>query len=526
MTLASRLAFVALLSTSVLLVGCGDESSDGHSHGGDEHSHSATQTAEEHDHGSGVTMTVWSERVEIFAEYPTMVAGETSAPWAVHVTRLNGSRPLTEGVLTLRFRRPDGAAYVHTVEGPPEPGIFIPQPSIPEPGTFRLFMIVDGAQVQDTIEVGNVTVYESASAAPAPETNAAEISYPKEQQWETSFGIAEARERSIQRSVEATGTIEPVAGQFAKVSAPVSGLTSPRENLDMPVPGDRVRQGQTIATLSPSGGAGSYADLKGRVERLEREVRRAERLVAAEAIPRKRLVEARHDLTLARAALESMGGGGTASQPTSSSSESSTSGAGFNYNLKAPISGRVQERHLAPGSRVEVGTVLYTIIDPSRVWIRLRVPAEYASVTAQATGAVFTVEGSDRMHQASRVVSTRASIDPDTRTLPVRLEAPNPTGALKIGMMADAQLLLEDVQSGVAIPNEAIQTEDGQPVAYVQTGGESFERRPLQLGPTDGEHTLVERGVRAGEHVVTTGAYQVYLASLNSSQMAGHGHPH
>jgi RND family efflux transporter MFP subunit len=461
---------------------------------------------------------VWSERVEIFTEHPAMVAGQESTPWAVHVTRLDGSRPLTEGTLTLRFRRPDGAAYVHTVEGPPTPGIFTPQPTIPETGTFRLFMIVASPQVQDTVEVGDLTVYESASEAPAHGDESAEISYPKEQQWETEFEVAEAQERSLQRSIESSGTIEPVAGQFAKVSAPVSGLTPARANLDMPAPGDRVREGQTIATLSPSGGEGSYADLKGRVERLEREVQRAERLVEAEAIPRKRLVEARHDLDLARAALESMGGGTAAGETAADD--------GFTYRLKAPIRGRVQERHLAPGSRVEVGMVLYTIVDPSRVWIRLRVPAQYASVAAQATGAVFTVEGSDRTHEASRVVSTGAAIDTDTRTLPVRLEAPNPTGALKIGMMADARLLLDDAQSGVTIPNEAIQTEDGQPVAYVQTGGESFERRPLQLGPTDGKYTLVERGVQAGEPVVTTGAYQVYLASLNSSQMAGHGHPH
>jgi RND family efflux transporter MFP subunit len=302
---------------------------------------------------------------------------------------------------------------------------------------------------------------------------------------------------------------------LAQVSAPVSGLVSARANLDMPAPGDRVQEGQTLARLSPSGGDGSYAALKGRVERLEREVQRAERLVDAEAIPRKRLVEARHDLTLARSALESMGGTGAASADD-----------GFTYRLNAPISGRVQERHLAPGSRVDVGTTLYTIVDPSRVWVRLRVPAEHAAAADRAAGAVFTAEGSNRRHEASRVVSTGAAIDPDTRTLPVRLEAPNPTGALKIGMMVDARLLLDDSQSGVALPNEALQTEDGRPVAYVQTGGESFERRPLELGPTDGQYTLVERGVQAGEHVVTNGAYQVYLASLNSSQMAGHGHPH
>ena len=515
MTLPSRLALATLLSTSALFLGCGDPASDGHSHGDDAHDHAA---AEPHDgHGSGMTATVWSDAVEVFAEHPPMIAEKTSAPWAVHVTRLDGYRPLTNGTLTLRFRRPDGAAYVHTVEGPPEPGLFTPQPTIPETGTFRFFVIVEGPQVQDTIEVGDLTVYKSA-AAPAPEDGSAEISYAKEQQWKTAFGVAAAEERSIQRSIEAPGTIEPVPGQFARVSAPVSGLTPARANLNMPAPGDRVREGQTLAILSPSGGEGSYADLKGRVERLEREVRRAERLVEAEAIPQKRLVEARHDLNLARAALQSMGGNSAAGKTSADD--------GFNYHLKAPISGRVQERHLAPGSRVEVGTVLYTIVDPSRVWIRLRVPAEHAAAADRATGAVFTVEGSDTTHETSRVVSTGAAIDTDTRTLPVRLEASNPNGALKIGMMADARLLLEDTQSGVAIPNEAIQTEDGRPVAYVQTGGESFERRSLELGPTDGQYTLVERGVQAGEHVVTAGAYQVYLASLGSSETAGHGHPH
>ena len=503
---------IILLSTFALLVaGCGGQSTQ------------ETATSEETSLPSQA-VTAWSSETELFYEHPLMVAGRKSGPWAIHVTQLDGFRPMREGSLTLRFRRPDGAAYVHTSDAPSRPGIFTPRPKIPEAGTFRLFMIMEGPQVQDTIEVGDLTVYESASETPTPDESAAEISYLKEQQWETAFGVAEARERSIRQSIEAPGTIEPVAGQFAKVSAPVSGLTPARANLDMPAPGDRVREGQTLATLSPSGGEGSYADLKGRVERLEREVQRAERLVEAEAIPRKRLVEARHDLNLARAALESMGGSG--GQLASTSSEASTSGAGFNYNLKAPISGRVQERHLAPGSRVEVGTVLYTIVDPSRVWIRLRVPAEHAAAASQATGAVFTVEGSDTAYETSRVVSSGATIDTDTRTVPVRLEAPNPTGALKIGMMADARLLLEETQTGTAIPNEAIQTEDGQPVAYVETGGESFERRSLELGPTDGQYTLVEQGVQAGEHVVTAGAFQVYLASLGSSETAGHGHAH
>lgn len=503
--------FLPVILITLVLAGCGSPSPD---------------SSAEHEHAEDATVstTAWSDEAELFFERPPMVAGRKSAPWAIHVTRFDGYRPLTEGALTLRFRRPDGAAYVHELDAPSEPGLFTPQPTIPEAGPFRLFMIVEGAQLRDTIEVGDLTVYETASDAPAPEAGEAEISYLKEQQWDTELGIARARTRSVQQSIEASGTVEPVPGQFARVSAPVSGLTPAEANREMPVPGETVRKGDVLGLLSPSGGDGSYADLKGRVERLRREVQRAERLVEAEAIPEKRLVEARHDLELARAALQSMGESeGAASAQASSPSEMEP---GFNYRLRAPIGGQIHERHLAPGRRVEVGDVLYTVVDPSRVQVRVRVPAEHAPDLQSVSEGLFTVEGRETLHRAGRVVSTGAAMDADTRTIPVRLEVSNPDGHLKIGMMADARLLLDETETGVTIPNEAIQTEDGEPVAYVQTGGESFERRPLQLGPTDGEHTLVERGVQAGEHVVTAGAYQVYLASLGSSETAGHGHTH
>ncbi len=56
--------------------------------------------------------------------------------------------------------------------------------------------------------------------------------------------------------------------------------------------------------------------------------------------------------------------------------------------------------------------------------------------------------------------------------------------------------------------------------------GAAGVRRVLTLGPSDGEWTLVASGIRSGERVVTEGAYQVRLASLNASEIADHGHPH
>jgi hypothetical protein len=82
-----------------------------------------------------------------------------------------------------------------------------------------------------------------------------------------------------------------------------------------------------------------------------------------------------------------------------------------------------------------------------------------------------------------------------------------------------------EVERGVAIPESAVLDENGTPVAYVQTGGESFERRVLTEGASDGAFVLARGGVSAGEWVVVTGAYQVRLAGLSGNEFAG-GHAH
>ena len=493
---------VFLLIVSGTLVGCGGETA---------------APADEHGHAHGGTaVTLWTDAAELFYEYPPLVAGEQSAPWVIHVTRLSDFSPVTEGTLTLAFRGPDGTVFTTRSETPVRPGLYTPAPQLPRPGLYDLVIDVGGPDLEDRVRAGQVEVYPGADAVPhAEDVDDAEsdggISFLKEQQWSIDFAVAAAAPRDIAATIEVSGAIAPAAGLVAEVAAPVSGLAQARANLRAPAPGERVRAGQTLVVLSPTSQDNSYARAKADIERLEREVERLTRLYEAEAVPEVRLVEARHDLEVARAAFEALGG---------------TTGGGYTYTVQAPISGVVQARPFTPGQRVEVGETLFEIVNPDQVWLRLQVPALHASAVGATEGASFSVEGSPRRYRTERVVSTGSAIDPQTRTLPVVLAVDNADGSLKIGQFATARLGIGGARSGVAIPNAAILNEDGLPVAYVQTGGETFERRVLTLGPTDGVHTIVERGVEAGEHVVTEGAYQVYLASLNTSEISDHGHPH
>lgn len=492
-SLRSGLALLIL----AMVAGCGE---------GEETAHEEA----EHDHAEGVAVTVWTEKSELFFEYPTLIAGEPGGPWAVHVTRLEGFDPVTEGVLTLAFRAPDGTVYTTRSEAPVRAGIFSPAPTLPHPGTYELVVDVASSQLSDRIPAGTVQVYADEEDAHIHESHPDGISFLKEQQWVIDFDVVPVDSQQVMRSVEASGEIVPAADRVVEVSAPVSGLARAGMNRGTPAEGERVGAGRALAILSPATGDDTYARAKSDIERLSREVERLGRLFEAEAIPEKRLIDARHELEVARTVLETLGG----------------TERGYDYVIRSPISGVVQRRHFTPGEYVGPGELLFEIVNMNVVWLRVHLPAQHTMLANAAGGATFTVEGSMRRFRPSALVSTGSALDPETRTLPVTYAVDNGDGNLRLGMFARVMLDVGSRVGGVAIPADAVQSEDGVPVAYVQVGGETFQRRPLILGPSDGVYTIVEQGVSAGERVVTRGAYEVYLASLNTEEVGGHGHPH
>jgi membrane fusion protein, heavy metal efflux system len=243
---------------------------------------------------------------------------------------------------------------------------------------------------------------------------------------------------------------------------------------------------------------------------MERETTRAQRLFDAGAIPAKRLEEARHELSVARAEARSMGGGPDAD---------------YRYRVRAPISGFVTERGFVPGGRVEAGAPLFSIVDPATLWLRVRLPAAEASRLAPGARASFTLEGDERTHTATRLVSVGTVVDPQTRTVPIVFAVANPGGTLRVGQFGRASVPVGGTVRGVAIPTAAILDDGGIPVAYVQSSGETFQQRRLRVGENDGTMTEVLEGIRPGEMVVTRGAYQVRLASMSNTPMSG-GHAH
>ncbi len=448
-------------------------------------------------------------------EHPALIVGAPDK-FAVHLTDVTDFAPLRSGKITLRFvPRSGGAPVVVTQDVPRAPGIYGPAPAFTAPGIYDLTLLVESPQARDSIMVPALRVYANAEEAPKEEGGAESgISFLKEQQWKTDgFGTAFAKRGSIVESFEASGQIIPAAGRMAEVAAPIGGLIDAGGVAQSPSPGQRVGRGQVLALLTPSLGEGgaSYAEARARLREAQDEHERATRLFAAEAIPQRRVHEAEIRLQAAREALGGLGGGALT--------------AGGKIAIRAPIGGVVTARSITPGSRVDAGAPLFTIIDPSIVWLTVNVPAASAPLVSRASGATFQLEGLPREFRARRSVSIGSIIDSLSRTVPVIYEIANADGTIRVGANASVSVGTGRRADGVVVPSSAILDENGRPIAYVQPAGETFEKRELTVGGTEGGLTLVLSGIKVGERVVTGAPYQVRLASLSTAVPAeGHGH--
>lgn len=193
--------------------------------------------------------------------------------------------------------------------------------------------------------------------------------------------------------------------------------------------------------------------------------------------------------------------------------------------VTAPISGVVSVIHTAAGDRVEKGRKLFDLIDTGSLWVEARVYEPDVPKLHDKISALIEIPETAVTLESRRLVSLGGTLDTVSRTTSAAFEVDNANGALKIGSTVKVHIRSGKSIKGPVVPVSALVDEDGKMVAYVQAEGEAFERRELKLGVREGNRVQVLEGIKAGERLVTEGAYSIRLASL-SSQLPAHGHAH
>ena len=113
-------------------------------------------------------------------------------------------------------------------------------------------------------------------------------------------------------------------------------------------------------------------------------------------------------------------------------------------------------------------------------------------------------------------------LDKDTRTIAARIEVANADGRLKPEMFATATIEAgSDKRDVISLPDAAVVLLEGQPTVFVYEQG-AYEARQVEPGERIGGRTVLKSGVKAGDRVVTSGAYALKARKLKSQ--LGHGH--
>lgn len=181
-------------------------------------------------------------------------------------------------------------------------------------------------------------------------------------------------------------------------------------------------------------------------------------------------------------------------------------------SVEAPFQGVLDERPVEVGSTVSPGSPVATMVDLRPVKISAGVPERYADDVALGDSATVTVSSLDDATFRGTLSYVGASVNEESRTLPVEVELPNLEGRLKPQMVADVAMVRERWSDALVVPQDAVlRTADGFAVyVIVETDGDTVaRRRPVELGPRESDEVLVESGLEAGDRLVIIGQQQL-----------------
>jgi Cu(I)/Ag(I) efflux system membrane fusion protein len=193
--------------------------------------------------------------------------------------------------------------------------------------------------------------------------------------------------------------------------------------------------------------------------------------------------------------------------------------------LHSPASGVVTRKDVVEGMKLDAGAMPYEIVDLSVVWVLADVYESELRLVKEGMAASLTLAAFPNREFKGKVVFLDPLLDPQTRTVKVRITVPNPTGELRPEMFGEV-VLLSSPHEANTIPLDAVIDSGTEKIAFVAVGEGKFEPRALKLGQNDGTRVEVMSGLSLGERVVTRANFLIdsesrLRASLSSVGAGG-----
>ena len=484
-----------------------NQNQNAHVHGPNGHTHGPSR--------SRTDQTIWTDKSELFVEYPVLVIGKPSR-FAAHFTILDGHKPVETGSVKVTLKNTNHKQTI-IAERPSSSGIFKPTLTPEKSGVYTLVFQVNTPTFQDEIRIKNVQVYNSVKEANKANKNSGNdsgISFLKEQAWKMEFQTVKAKTQPVYDVINTSGVWKTSPANRKQIVSTAKGIVT--FNSVQLTNGMLVKQGQVLMTvnsrsLTTNNIHAQIQKAKADFTAAEKEYNRKKTLFTKRIIAKSKFEAVEKQYQISKTNYETL-----------------TSGySSVGKQIKAPFNGVLQTTSAKNGDFVNEGDPLFTVAKVNSSLLETYVNPSYYSYLDNIENIWFQTKPdvwSSLQDTKGNIQSVDHSVDKRHPLLSVYVETNAPVEQPN-GGFTEVQIAIGNQVPSVVIPKNALLEDYGQYSVIVQTSGEQFERRMVSVGRQNGALVEITRGLESGEVVVTTGAYQVKMASM-SGQAPAHGHAH
>jgi RND family efflux transporter MFP subunit len=327
------------------------------------------------------------------------------------------------------------------------------------------------------------------------------ISFTEEQQAKVEFAVESPGIEFFGQVIKTVGRIESSQADETILPAKTSGIIRFDENI---AEGQAVYAGRKLFTISGSGMAEKNVNLQfieaqANFRKAEADYKRAQELLKDKIVSNKEFLEIKNTYETAKAVYDNL----------------NKSFSADGQQISGSTSGFIKQLFVSNGQYVEVGQPLASISKNKSLFLKADVQMKYAHLLPAIVSANIRAMNNSRICSLpelnGQVLSYGKSVNEDNYMLSVTFRIDN-RGDFIPGSFVEIYIKTQSNKQVMTIPSTSITEEQGIYFVYVQHDPESFEKREVQIGTTDGIKTEILSGLNPDEKVVSKGAISVKVA--------------
>lgn len=299
----------------------------------------------------------------------------------------------------------------------------------------------------------------------------------------------------------AAATVNAIPSCYAEIAAPVSG----RVVKSFVRLGQQVQAGTPLFQVTSSDFTEmcrACLDAQREMEQSGRALQRARRLLDNKMGTAREVEEAETAFELSSRAFEN-----AAASLRVYGTDPSSITLGEPLTVRSPISGRIVADNIVTGQYVaDDADPLLIVADLNQVWIKAAVKEKDFRKLASLEKVEVTVPSSRDSVIQGTVYHVSDILDPETRAVEVIVLCDNRDHSLKPNMFCTVGLT-DAVTDAILVPTSALLQSETGCFVMKQEGAGSYRKVPVETGMTDGDMTVIERGVSVGDSIIVKGAF-------------------